>query len=294
MNRKHLVSDRVGFRRPVAGDITREGITAVDMHCHSCHSDAPVRIRDALARASSLGIGLSITDHNEVSGCREAIELSRGSLIIPGIEVSALDGPHILVYFSALSELVDFYHAHIREKKQSSPFLAIRLTTSEILDCASGYNCLCAAAHPFGYLLFNKGIGRCVEREYLSPDIIPRFDALEAVCGGMPRSGNIRAIQLAERYQLGIIGGSDGHLIRDFGTVLTCAEADTAEEFLERIMKHQTTIVGKEKSVWGKGLTGTVMITRYLPYTIPSLAIHYEQNLPRLQRLFRRGKKHRR
>ena len=284
--RKRIVSERVRFGKPVLDELAREGISAVDMHCHTKHSDAPVRIRDALARASSLGIGLSITDHNVVSGSREAVESSPGSLIIPGIEISALDGPHILVYFYAISDLIDFYRNHIEERKQQSPFLAIRLTTPEILDRASGYSCLSAAAHPFGYLVFNKGVGRCVERDYLSADILHRFDAIEAICGGMPHSGNIRAVHLAERYQLGIVGGSDAHLIRDYGTVITCSQADTVDDFLDSIRKHQTTLIGKEKTLVGKVLTGTVMITRYLPYIIPSLSIHYEQNLPRLQRFY--------
>lgn len=291
---EHLVSERIRFGRPVMEELAREGICAVDMHCHTNHSDAPVRIRDALSRASSQGFGLSITDHNVVSGSRDALESSTDSLIIPGIEISALDGPHILVYFYALSDLIDFYQNHIEGKKQESPFLAIRLTTPEILDRASGYSCICAAAHPFGYLFFNKGVGRCVERNYLPPDLIPRFDALEAVCGGMPRSGNIRAAHLAERYQLGIVGGSDAHLLRDYGTVLTCSRADSADEFLDNIRKHRTTLVGKEKTLFGKGLTGTVLITHYLPYTLPSLSIHYEQNLPRLQRFFRTMWGHRR
>jgi len=294
VKRERVVSERIRFGRPVREELEREGFCAVDMHCHTNHSDAPIRVRDALSRASSLGIGLSITDHNVVSGSRDAVESSQGSLIIPGIEVSALDGPHILVYFYALPDLIDFYRNHIEENKQQSPFLAIRLTTSEILDRASGYSCLCAAAHPFGYLIFNKGVGRCVEREWLPPEIIPRFDAIEAICGGMPRSGNIRAGHLAERYRLGIVGGTDAHLLRDYGTVVTCSRADTGDEFLDNIRKHQTTIIGKEKTLLGKGLTGTVLITRYLPYTLPSLSIHYEQNLPRLQRFFRRAGGHRR
>ncbi|NYT07919.1 MAG: hypothetical protein GKC05_06675, partial [Methanomicrobiales archaeon] len=243
--RERIVSERIRFGRPGIGDLEREGICAVDMHCHTNHSDAPVRIRDAVSRSRSLGIGISITDHNVVSGSRDAIESSPESLIIPGIEISALDGPHILVYFYDLSDLIDFYHHHIEGKKQQSPFLAIRLTTSEILDRVSGYSCLCAAAHPFGYLFFNKGIGRCVERNYLSPDLISRFDALEAICGGMPRSGNIRAAHLAERCNLGIVGGSDAHLLRDYGTVLTCSPADTVGDFLDSIRKHQTTLIGK-------------------------------------------------
>jgi predicted metal-dependent phosphoesterase TrpH len=288
--REQIVSERVRFTRPVIEEIARQGMCAVDMHCHTCHSDAPVRVRDALSRASALGIGLSITDHNEVSGCMEALELSPGSFIIPGIEISALDGPHILFYFSALSDLVDFYRRHIEKKKQASPFLAIRLTTSDILDHASGYHCLRAMAHPFGYLIFNKGVGRCVERNYLPPDTISRFDAVEIICGGMNRSGNIQAARLAARHNLGIVGGSDAHLLRDYGTVVTCSRADSVDEFLESILKHHNTVIGSEKDLLGKGLTGAAMIARFLPYTLPSLSIHYEQNLPRLKRFFgRRG-----
>ncbi|HON82149.1 MAG TPA: PHP-associated domain-containing protein [Methanoregulaceae archaeon] len=291
--RERTISGRVRFTRPVIEELARQGLCAIDMHCHTCHSDAPVRVRDALSRASALGIGLSITDHNEVSGCRQALASSPGSIVIPGIEISALDGPHILVYFSALPDLIDFYRSHIERKKQASPYLAIRLTTSEILDRVSGYHCLCTAAHPFGYLLFNKGVGRCVERNYLPPEIIKQFDAVEAICGGMSRSGNIQAAHLAARFNLGIVGGSDAHLLRDIGTVVTCAQAGSVDEFLENIIKHQNTVIGSEKSLPGKGLTGMAMIMRYLPYTLPSLSIHFEQNLPRLQRFFGRGRRRR-
>jgi predicted metal-dependent phosphoesterase TrpH len=292
--RGRVVSERVRFKRPVPEELAREGFSAVDMHCHTDHSDAPVRVRDALKRAKHVGIGLAITDHNAISGSREAALTTKDVLIIPGIEVSALDGPHILIYWYSFSDLFDFYRLHIEKKKQKSPYLAIRLTTSEILDRVEGYSCLCTAAHPFGYLLFNKGIGRCVDHEYLPPDIIPRFDAVEAICGGMPRSGNIRAIHLAEHHRLGIVGGSDAHLVYDYGSVLTCTRADTGEEFLDRIQKHDNIIIGTERSIIRNGLMGTMMITRYLPYTLPSLAVHYEQNLPRLQRFFRRLKGHRR
>ncbi len=294
VHRERVVSERVRFNRPVPEEVAREGFTPIDMHCHTDHSDAPVRVRDALNRAKQLGIGLAITDHNTVSGFREAASITKDLLIIPGIEVSALDGPHILIYWYSFADLLDFYRMHIEKKKQKSPYLAIRLTTSEILDRLDGYSCLCAAAHPFGYLIFNKGVGRCVDREYLPPDIIPRFDAVEAICGGLPRSGNLRAIHLAEHYGLGIVGGTDAHLVYDYGSVLTCARAGTVSEFLDSIRKHETIIIGTERNIVRKGLMGTMMLTRYLPYTIPSLSIHYEQNLPRLQRLFRKLGGHRR
>ncbi len=290
MRKTRVISERVWFKRPAPEELEEEGLHGVDMHCHTEHSDAPVKVSDALERARLRGIGLAITDHNEVSGSLAAVSQVTDSMIVPGIEVSAFDGPHILIYFYSSADLLDFYLKHIACKKQDSPYLAIRSTTADILDHAGEYSCICAAAHPYGYLIFNKGVGRCVERAYLPEDIIPRFDALEAICGGMTRNGNIRAMHLAERYGLGIVGGSDAHLLYDYGNVLTFSPADSVGEFLDNIRKHRSFVIGKEKNILEKGLMGTAMIGRYLPYTVPSLAIHYEQNLPRVKRfLWRTG-----
>jgi len=92
-------SERIIFGDPFLADIDREGICGVDMHCHTNHSDAPVKISDLLRYAEKKKIGIAITDHNQVSGSIQAIKNSRTTLVIPGIEVSALDGPHILLYF---------------------------------------------------------------------------------------------------------------------------------------------------------------------------------------------------
>jgi hypothetical protein len=287
--RARVVPGRVWFRHPAAGELAEQGLRGVDMHCHTNHSDAPVSIADALARARGRGIGLAVTDHNVISGSLAAVKEAPDLLLIPGIEVSAFDGPHILVYFYSTADLRHFYLHCIRDRVQESPFLAIRATTSEILDMADSYSCICAAAHPYGYLIFNKGIGRCVERDYLPEDLIPRFDALEAICGGMNRTGNVRAMHLAERHDLGIVGGSDAHLLSDYGTVLTFSPADTVGDFLDNVRQHKNFVIGKEKNIFEKGLMGTALIARYLPYTIPSLSIHYEQNIPRVRRFLRRA-----
>jgi hypothetical protein len=282
------VNERVRFEVPSVMHLSREGICAVDMHCHTNHSDAPVTVTAALRYAERKGIGIAITDHNQVSGSIEALRRAKKPLVIPGIEVSALDGPHILIYFYSAGDLADFYRTSIEKKKQKSPYLAIRASTSEILERASDYSCVCSAAHPYGYLLFNKGIGRCVEREYLAEELISRFDAVEVISGGMPRSENIRAVHMAERYHLGFTGGTDAHLLHDYGSVLTFAFTDCFDEFLDTVTKHQNYIIGKEKSLFGKSLMGALIAPRYFPYLFPSLAIHYEQNIPRLRRFLLR------
>lgn len=287
---KSRVKEQVHFKVPSITDLSREGISAVDMHCHTNHSDAPVRVADALRYAAGKGIGIAVTDHNEVSGSIEAIKSATTTLVIPGIEVSALDGPHILIYFYSAGDLSDFYRNSIEKKKQNSPYLAIRASTSDILEMASDYTCVCSAAHPYGYLLFNKGIGRCVERDYLPEELISRFDAIEVISGGMPRSENLRAVHMAGMYCLGFTGGTDAHLLYDYGSVLTFAFTDTVEEFLDAVMKHQNYVIGKEKSLLGKGLMGTLIAPRYIPYLFPSLAVHYEQNVPRIRRFLLRQK----
>jgi len=282
--------ERIRFETPSLSNFSMEGICRVDMHCHTNHSDAPVRVADALRHAERNHIGIAITDHNQVSGSIDAIRNAKTTLVIPGIEVSALDGPHILIYFYSAGDLTDFYRTSIEKKKQKSPYLAIRASTSDILESAAKYACVCSAAHPYGYLLFNKGIGRCVERDYLPEELISRFDALEVISGGMPRSENIKAVRMAERYHRGFTGGTDAHLLQDYGLVLTCAASENVDEFLDAVIQHRNMIMGKEKSFVGKGLMGALIAPRYIPYLLPSLAIHYEQNVPRLRRFLQRVK----
>ncbi|WAI02511.1 PHP-associated domain-containing protein [Methanogenium organophilum] len=261
------------------------------MHFHTNHSDSPTRVRDALALAKQKGIGLAITDHNAVSGVAEAERRDASVLLIPGIEVSAWDGPHILLYFFSSRDLVECYETHIAPKKSRSPCLATSLTTSEIAAVAEDYPCVVVAAHPFGYLLFNKGLCKCIERRYLSPWTYSRFDGLEVICGGMTRPLNEKAAGVAERRGMCYTGGTDGHLLYDLGHVLTCAQAETTEEFLEAVLHRKNCVIGREKNLLEKGVMASAMLPQYLPYTVPSLAVHYRQNLPRIKHFLDRQQK---
>jgi predicted metal-dependent phosphoesterase TrpH len=280
----------VRFEQPDYPALKDRGLTAIDMHFHTNHSDSPTRVRDALKLAKFKGIGLSITDHNQVSGVIEAHRWDPSVLVIPGIEISAWDGPHILVYFYQVSEMVEFYETHVYGKKSKSPYLATRLTTQEIVERTSDYPCVTVAAHPFGYLLFNKGVARCIERDYLSHDTLHTFDGVEVISGGMARSLNKKAVRLALGHHMGITGGTDGHLLRDLGNVVTCAYADDVEGFLDAILKKENCVVGTEKSAVEKGIMASAMLPKYFRYTLPSLQIHYLQNIPRVQRFLKRAK----
>lgn len=279
----HNIFPEVIFGEPDIAALHRQGLAGVDMHFHTNHSDSPTRVRDALALAKQKGIGLAITDHNAVSGVIEAEQLDTSALLIPGIEISAWDGPHILLYFFSVRDLTECYEKHIKDTKSSSPCLATSLTTPDIARIADDYNCVMVAAHPFGYLLFNKGLCKCIDLNYLSPQMYDAFDGLEVISGGMSRTLNEKALDVANQRGMCCTGGTDGHILSDLGHVLTCACAETTEELLESVLRKTNTVWGREKNILEKGVMASAMLPQYLPYTLPSLAVHYHQNIPRVK-----------
>ena len=264
----------VTFACPDIPALRKEGYIPVDMHFHTAHSDGVVTIPALLAGTRHQGMGCAVTDHNEISGAVQACREGRDQLVIPGIEVSACDGPHILLYFSGPRDLEDFFSRHIRERRSDSPWLMTRLTTGEILDAAEGYHCLRVPAHPYGYLVFNGGLGKCVDKGYLDRELYRQCEALEGICGNMNHAENLQALALALRLGLPVTGGSDGHVLSDLGTAVTCARAETPGEFLEELRKGRARVIGREKPFPSRLRTAAVISARFAPWFYPSLKIH--------------------
>jgi hypothetical protein len=279
------ILDTVWFERPPRDTLTCLGFQAVDMHFHTNHSDSHTTVRSAVRSAEKKRIGVAITDHNAIGGVLEAERLAEGKvLIVPGIEVSAADGPHILLFFYGSDELEEFYKRDLEKKKGPSPFLATSLSTPDLLEITERYNCVRAAAHPYGYLVLNRGVAKSVEKNDLDENVFFCMEAIEVLCGGMTRRNNRKAAKLAITRDMGMVGGSDGHLLRDLGGVLTCTQSESVEDFLEDIVHKRSLVVGSERNVVDKGMMGMMVLTKYLRYTIPSLAVHYHQNAPRFRR----------
>jgi len=291
MSASKEMADKVRFERPDPDSLSALGYQCVDMHLHTDHSDGRMTVSNAVKKAKRIGIGLAITDHNVISGSMQAAESGKGALIVPGIEVSAADGPHILIYFNSHNDLKHYYVHHIERHKRKSPWLATNLGTEKIVEASEGYSCLVVAAHPYGYLLFNKGLQKCIDYEYLPIELMTRFDGVEVLCGGMTRSLNLKAEKLAVKEKKCFTGGTDGHLLGDIGNVVTCANADDPESFLEMIRTRKNIVVGSEKTSLGKIATGTVVMIKHSRYFFPAMRIHYEQNAPRLKHYLGRAKR---
>ena len=258
------------------------------MHMHTDHSDAALTVERALEKAREEGFGIAVTDHNEVSGSLKAFSIAQEEIIVPGIEVSAADGPHILAYFFSPHDLEDFYDHHVAPHKRSSPWLAIRSDTPKIVEALSRYSCLTVAAHPYGYLMFNKGLQKCIDLEYIPPEIVDGFEGFEVICGGMAHALNLRAVELVQRKGKCFTGGTDGHIISDVGSVVTCARASTHEGFLQEVEARRNLVIGKEKDPFQKMATGTMLLGKHSKYFFPSMQVHFEQNAPRIKHYFDR------
>lgn len=277
---------RIRFQRPVYKEIRGMGYTAVDMHLHSHHSDAANSIPSIISRAKHLGIGIAITDHNEIQGVVEAYASAKAPeiLIIPGIELSAQEGPHILMYFYSPGDLRDFFDRHIKGKKGKSEYMAVQLTVENILDAADNYSCVTVAAHPYGYFGINRGVLKCINNKVLPADIIDRFDGIEVICGGMSPDLNGQAERYARVHDLAVTGGSDSHVLPSIGSVVTCVKADTVECFLAGVLAKESIVIGSTVNLLHKGMTAGIIAWKYIPSTVSSLQVHYDQNLPRIKR----------
>jgi predicted metal-dependent phosphoesterase TrpH len=274
----------VHFTSPLLHEIRRQGYMPADMHIHTHHSDGAIRIPSLLARARQLGMGVAVTDHNEIQGALEACDGARDVLVIPGVELNTREGPHILLYFPTPEDLEEFFSACIRKDLKKSQYRALQLPVAEILDMAAGYDCVKVAAHPFGYFGINRGVLKCIEKRTLPPKTMDCIDAIEVICGAMGRDINEKAARYAGDHDLPITGGSDAHVLPSVGGVVTGVRAESIEGFLDGILSRDSIVVGSTANPLHKGMAAGVIGWNYLPSAVSTLQVHYEESVPRLKR----------
>jgi len=267
------MKDRVFWKKPEHSLLSQLGHTMVDMHFHTSYSDGNASIPDLIKRAKMMGIGVAVTDHNEIGGAVEAFKNREGVLVIPGIEVSCIEGPHILLYFYNHKELISFFENFLRWKKNGNPFMATKATVKEVLNEASRYNCVKVAAHPFGYMGVNCGLLKTVDKDYVEPNLLRKIDGVEVICGAMSRHLNKKAKKYAESHNMLYTGGTDGHCLFQLGKVVTLGKGKTPKEFLNSIKKKENILIGKESQYFPKVLSASTTVRTHLHYAYPSVKI---------------------
>ena len=176
-----------------------------DLHLHTREREAFIAYdaRTLIDRAARDGFRvLSITNHNVVTFSADlaAYARERGVLLIPGVEAT-VEGKHVLLYN------IDVPPEQVRT------FADLRRLRRP--------DWLVAAPHPF----FPGSI--CLRRRLLEQ--IDLFDAIEFshfYTAGV--NFNRAAVRLARETGLPLLGTSDSHLLRQFGTTYSLIEAAEA------------------------------------------------------------------
>lgn len=236
-------SHRIQFERPDLDALT-ENYTVVDLHFHSNYSDGYNSIPAIVEKALELGIGIALTDHNEIRG---AVELSayRDVFSIPGIEITSKEGTHVLVYFYDIDSLVSFYHTHIEPFMGMDVMSSIFLEMEDIIDRAKDYESLVIFPHP--YCGSYAGIQNSYFSEARLRDVLEAADGIEVINSENLNKWNLRSCLLGFNLKKCITGGSDGHRIFQMGKVVSYARCEkNTRAFLDAVRDRKNQVIGKE------------------------------------------------
>jgi len=236
-------SHKIRFERPELDELTTQ-YAVVDLHFHSKYSDGNNAVSSIAKRALELGIGIAITDHNEIKGAVE-IDRYRGILNIPGIEVTSREGTHLLIYFYEIKSLKKFYKKDIQPNMGHDIMSSTRLEMEEIIKRARAFETIVVFPHPYSATFTG------IQNTYFSEDRLERLfemvDGIEVINAENLNKWNLRSALLGFNLDKGITGGSDGHRLPQMGRAVCYAPCKKDRRaFLDAIKCRQTRVVGKE------------------------------------------------
>lgn len=215
----------------------------LDMHCHVKEGsiDSKVGLDEYITKLKEHGFeGMLITDHDTYKGYRHWKYHMKGKVhddfvVLKGIEYDTCDAGHIIC---------------IMPEGVKMRLLELRgLPVSALIDFVHRHGGILGPAHPCGekYLSFTK-----TKKFYKSPEIIKRFDFIEAFNACEPEESNREAMKLTLKYKKPGIGGSDAHKLDCVSLAYTeLPERITCETELISLIRKKAPI-GVGGTVYGK------------------------------------------
>ncbi len=241
--------NRVLIEKPNLRELAKK-YTVVDLHFHTCYSDGSNTVKEIAEKAKELGIGIAITDHNDIRG---AVEISgiKSIVSIPGIEVTSKEGAHLLIYFRDIKNLKKFY------KRDVSPYLgddimsSISIKMEEIIMRAKSYNAITIFPHPIGAVY--AGVCNSSFSQESQKKLLNIVDGIEVFNASNLKKANLRSTILGFNLNKNITAGSDGHSLEHMGKAVTYAKCrKNGKAFFQAIIDKQNKVIGKEIAILKK------------------------------------------
>jgi predicted metal-dependent phosphoesterase TrpH len=236
-------TDCVLFERPDL-KLLNQDFTVVDLHFHSHYSDGLNHVDKIADRARKLGIGIAITDHNDIRGALE-IDQYADILTIPGIEITAAEGSHLLVYFDKIDQLQTFYDRDVAPFMGAGVMSSLRLSMVEVIERAQAYQSLIMFAHP--YCAMYTGVCNLQFSTGQLQKMFAMVDGVEVLNANNLNKWNLKCTVLGFNLGKAMVGGSDGHALNHMGRAVTYARGcQTSHDFLEAVRRGTSQVIGKE------------------------------------------------
>jgi predicted metal-dependent phosphoesterase TrpH len=199
-----------------------------DLHIHTTYSRDGTASVESMVRYAAERTELqviAITDHDEIQGAREAVELGGryGIYVIPGSEISTTEG-HLLALFldACVPAGLSLVETVLRVGEQGG---------------------LCIAPHPTAPRV--RSLSETSLRIALrDPDVRQILVGIEACNAGLidPQS-NGEALRLARRLRKAQVGSSDSHLPWTIGSAATAFAGATPAELRRALEIGATTVI---------------------------------------------------
>lgn len=197
----------------------------VDFHIHSHFSaDSDMSPEEIIAAAKKAGLdAIAVTDHNTIKGGLATERVSEGLVVFVGAEIKAKGG-----------ELIGL------NLKKDVPSGLSPLQTCKLIKERGGF---VIVPHPFDR--FRNGIGKVTEKLVGYIDAVEIFNARTLVS-----KFNKEAMQLAEKYELPFVVGSDSHFVNEIGSAYTLVNAPKNKAaILKAVKMGKVSIEGKKTGI---------------------------------------------
>lgn len=238
---------KIAFEKP---GLAKLGVshTVVDMHVHTQYSDGLHSAHAIAKRAAMLGIGIAVTDHNEIQGALE-IDKSAHFLNIPGIEITSREGSHLLVYFYETDSLRQFYRTDVMPFMGSGVMSSLSLSMEEIIQRARGYRAVVVFAHP--YCAAYTGVCNLHFPKERLNNLMTLVDGVEVINAGNLNKWNLQCAVLGFNLNKAVTGGSDAHSLNHLGRAVTYLPGEVGRvAFLDAVKESRVKVMGKELNIF--------------------------------------------
>jgi len=253
-----------------------------DLHTHTEHSfDCKLSVKSLIQKAEKAGIdAVAITDHDSMSACGIAKKLAKSIVVIPGMEITAQGGTHII-----------------------GLFLKDEIVSRDIFDIINeihNQGGLALIPHPFrpgSGLIFNKEKQNMFSGEE-TMRILSDIDLIEAVNFRCPSEETVNTERFFSCYpDIPHTAGSDAHHGDEIGKAyveLEKVKSDSLEDIKKALLSSPRTIrfeayseeAGWETRVTRVALKKKSLIVRsrqlFTPHVRQSLRALYQKSAGKL------------